>query len=121
METLLEKLERIGNPEFRAAAAYSFARKVRDFAGELAMQTTARGEPEAEIIANNPRAKAALKAALTALGALGKALLDSERSIDIAPHVAGLLRAEAQEAGHLNKLLEQIEWKGTVDSWGPWS
>jgi hypothetical protein len=109
MRDLLERLASIGNPDFRAAAAYTFARKIRDFAGELAMQTAARGEPEAEIVANNPKVKGALKAALTALGALGKALLDTERgAIDITPHVAGLLRAEEKEAGHLSRLQSRL-------------
>lgn len=103
MRDLLERLASIGNPDFRAAGALAFARKVRDFAGELAMQTAARGEPEAEIVAGNPKVRGALKAALDALGKLGKAILDTERSIDVTPHGAGLLRAEAVERRHLNK------------------
>ena len=103
------RLASIGNPDFRAAGVMAFARKIRDFAGELAMQTAARGEPEAEIVAENPKVRGALKDALAALGKLGKAILDTERgAIDITPHVAGLLRAEEKEAGHLSRLQSRL-------------
>jgi hypothetical protein len=103
MRDLLERLTSIGNPEFRAVGATAFANFVRDFAGNLAMKTTASGEPEQEIVANSPKVRGAVKDALTALGKLGRAILDTERSIDITPAVRGRLAAEAREAGHLNK------------------
>lgn len=104
---ILERLASIGNPDFRAASAVAFAARVRDFAGELAMASVARDDPAGEIVAANPKVRAALKRALDALGVLGRAVLDTERSIDITPHVAGRLpgrlAAEAREGHHLNK------------------
>lgn len=85
LDRLEERVVPMGHPAFREAGIEAWARQIRDFQGKLAMAGAARDEPEGEIVASNPRVRAAWKAAVTALAQLGRAVLDAEQAIDITP------------------------------------
>ena len=94
----LEELKRIGNPEMRAAAAYDLGRKVRNYAGELAMQLVDKSDPYGELAAMFPQVKRTGKKATDAMIAFSKAVFDTEKFIDVTPQVRGRLREELNEA-----------------------
>ena len=95
MRTLLEKLQSMGKPEIRKVQVYDFGDMVRNFAGDLAMRSISKNEPEGEIVDSSPKVKRALNTALDALDKLAKAIFDTETAtIDVSPRVRGRLASE---------------------------
>ena len=97
MGELIERLARIGQGDVRRLAAYDFGSFVRNFAGELAMKTAAKGEPEHEIVRGDPKVKRLLSDALKVLEKLSRAIYGTEAFLDITPPTRGYLDARARE------------------------
>jgi len=90
----IAKFVKIGNPEMRAMAAYDLASKVRSFAGEMAMGLADSSDPYGELASLNPKVKSTGKKMISAMQAFSKAVMDTEKSIDISPRVRARLREE---------------------------
>ncbi len=88
------RITRMGPSDARKLQVYDFGSRVRNFAGDLAMRTISRGEPEEEIVSSSPQVKRSLKSALDALDKLSRAIFDTEKALDISPSIRGQLASE---------------------------
>jgi hypothetical protein len=80
-------------------AAYDFGSFVRNFAGELAMKTAAKGELGYDIVRGDPKVKKLVADALKVLEKLSRAIYGTEAYLDITPRTRGYLGAHAREEG----------------------
>lgn len=83
MRALIERLERIGHPKFRAIAAYDLGAKVRNFAGDIAMKLVDKDDPYGELARNFPKVKKAGDVMVKAMQNFAKEVFATEKYIDI--------------------------------------
>lgn len=97
MRSLIERLERIGNPEFRAMAVADLGRKVRNFSGEMAISLADKNDPYGELAMNSPKVKKTGQKMIKTMQEFVKAVLETEQYIDVKkskqPRVRGRLGA----------------------------
>jgi hypothetical protein len=83
MRHLIERLERIGNPEMRLMAVADLARKIRNFSGEMAMSLADKSDPYGELAATSSKVKQAGKKMVKSMQEFVKAVLETEKYIDV--------------------------------------